>query len=557
MASLSSRVRGYLEKADGLRILELVARLSRLHRIQSTQEIVEACKLVSSLLSEYGVEYRLHVHTGPLNLHTRYGFGEARGWRIHRLEVYRYSGGKRELVASARRHPLYAFAHTPSGVVEATARLVGDPSQASSEFIPIIIPGRGRGYWEAVEAGAPAVIATHRGPGIRYYSVFPPVYMEPPKAPAASLEYSAAVRLHGEKVRIEAEAGYGDPVTPILYARAGRGEPRVLVVAHICHPRPGAHDNASGVAVAVELLRLLRDSRDAGVDVLLVPEYTGTAAAFSLGIVDPRSYVAAVSLDMVGADLRDTGGSLQVVSSLYSLPSPLDPLLYRALYKALSDAGAFMGSARYPTTSVVMTPYSGGSDHDIALAYGIPSSLVNEWPDRYYHTSLDTPDRLSPERLAAVAAAVAAAVEHLSTALSEPEQHMEEVAKVVGYHAQLTLPEERLEHAKKLLEVGVQETLSRVLELQGKTPWAGGWSRDVEPRIRGPLSRLWLRKLRPHQASKLLVPGREDAYTHLAPITLSATYSTRAVELELKTHYGVELGDSLEALLEAMEALRR
>ncbi|MEB2792532.1 MAG: hypothetical protein LRS41_00540, partial [Caldisphaeraceae archaeon] len=43
--------------------------------------------------------------------------------------------------------------------------------------------------------------------------------------------------------------------------------------------------------------------------------------------------------------------------------------------------------------------YEGGSDHDVSISYGIPSAMINQWPDKVYHSDLDDVDRISREML--------------------------------------------------------------------------------------------------------------------------------------------------------------
>ena len=49
-----------------------------------------------------------------------------------------------------------------------------------------------------------------------------------------------------------------------------------------------------------------------------------------------------------------------------------------------------------------VTPYSGGSDHNIwgDPSVGVTCPMLIQWPDRYYHTSEDTIDKVDPEMLA-------------------------------------------------------------------------------------------------------------------------------------------------------------
>ncbi len=57
-----------------------------------------------------------------------------------------------------------------------------------------------------------------------------------------------------------------------------------------------------------------------------------------------------------------------------------------------------------PPFGMVAPPSRGGSDHIILSdpAVGVPSPLLIQWPDRFYHTSLDTQDKVDPQMLARV-----------------------------------------------------------------------------------------------------------------------------------------------------------
>lgn len=183
----------------------------------------------------------------------------------------------------------------------------------------------------------------------------------------------------------------------------------VLLVSHLCHPRPGAHDNASGAAALVEaavtLARLISDGRlpapRRGIRFIWPPEMTGTFAYLSETTAasgacdegdggDPRRWIAGLNLDMVGADQQKTGGSWELVSLPLAGASFADHLL-----SWLREP--FLRGIRHTET-----PFSAGSDHYILSdpTVGIPSPMIIHWPDKFYHTSEDTPDKVSPDSLA-------------------------------------------------------------------------------------------------------------------------------------------------------------
>jgi hypothetical protein len=65
---------------------------------------------------------------------------------------------------------------------------------------------------------------------------------------------------------------------------------------------------------------------------------------------------------------------------------------------------------------VKTNPYECGSDHTVFRDAGIPSVLDWHFTDRYYHTNLDTPDKVSPLEMRNVAVAVGASAWLLASA---------------------------------------------------------------------------------------------------------------------------------------------
>lgn len=206
----------------------------------------------------------------------------------------------------------------------------------------------------------------------------------------------------------------------IEYLIPGRQEEEVLLVAHLCHPYPGAQDNASGPAVLMEVMRtmarLLREGKlkqpQLGIRFLLVPEMTGTYAYLDRHPGRKDSTVAALNLDMVGADQARGGGPLCVEQPPLGTPTFADRYVFGLLDSISRDITNFSGTFRYSTCHYLQTRFSSGSDHYVLSdpAIGIPCPMLIQWPDRHYHTSMDRPANLDPgmmERVAVVAAAYA------------------------------------------------------------------------------------------------------------------------------------------------------
>jgi aminopeptidase-like protein len=179
----------------------------------------------------------------------------------------------------------------------------------------------------------------------------------------------------------DADAGTGDlQVLETHIGTPGTQKP-ILLLAHLCHPRPGANDNASGAALLAELVRVLHTvPLEREVIALWMPEFYGTIAWF----VDQKPDLAcAINIDMVGEDQAKTGSTLEVTATPWSLPSFIADLM--AVNLTTHDF------------RLTLTGFTWGSDHAILndASVHVPALSLTQWPDRYYHSSDDTPDKSS------------------------------------------------------------------------------------------------------------------------------------------------------------------
>ncbi len=76
------------------------------------------------------------------------------------------------------------------------------------------------------------------------------------------------------------------------------------------------------------------------------------------------------------------------------------------------------GAVEYLLYRQAEAAFSGGSDHYVLSdpSVGIPTPMLIQWPDRFYHTSADTPDRTDPQSLARSGSLAAAYAYWLATA---------------------------------------------------------------------------------------------------------------------------------------------
>ncbi|MDI7275299.1 MAG: DUF4910 domain-containing protein [Anaerolineae bacterium] len=190
----------------------------------------------------------------------------------------------------------------------------------------------------------------------------------------------------------------------------GEVDEEVLIVAHLCHPQPSANDNASGAGAALEaahtLQHLLRSGRlprpRRAVRLLWVPEMKGTFAYLATHEERLGRMVAGLNLDMVGQNQCLCGSSFLIERPPEAMASYVGDLA-EALRDALhGSAPTLSGTGGYPLLREAVTGFSGGSDHYILSdpTVGVPTPMLIQWPDRFYHTSEDTIDKVDPAMLA-------------------------------------------------------------------------------------------------------------------------------------------------------------
>lgn len=208
---------------------------------------------------------------------------------------------------------------------------------------------------------------------------------------------------------------------------AGETSDEILITAHLCHPRSSANDNASGVSAAMEVLKTLQTLINNGeltkpkrtIRILLIPEYTGIYAYLdSLG-EERHKIKAGINLDMVGGKQEAGYGPLTISGLPRSTPSFVMDLAVLILDELKKEIPGFSPGSLVPMFNSATAEFTSGSDNFILSdpSIGIPTPMLGQWPDKYYHTSGDTPQVISTHILsksATIAAAYAYTLAKLS-----------------------------------------------------------------------------------------------------------------------------------------------
>jgi len=254
----------------------------------------------------------------------------------------------------------------------------------------------------------------------------------------------------GQKIKAHAvvEAGrqkyeLQDPSCSIPGTEPGAEE--IILSAHIFegYVMQGANDNYSGCAVILEVARTLQTLIDSGglprprrtIRFLWAPEFSGTIPWVNAHPELMKRTLCGINLDMVGLQLSKSLSFLTVMRTTYGNPHYVNDVLehyYRYVSEANRDyiANRMSRSERRrmvaPTGTeeplyYYISTHFGSSDHEVFNDWGVgvPAVMMNTWPDLWYHTSSDRPDKLDPTQMKR-AVIIAAATAYTIAAADDP-----------------------------------------------------------------------------------------------------------------------------------------
>jgi len=432
---------------QGERALADVQAVSRYHRIQSSPGYRDAADWLRGALERAGIAFDTTEVLG--DGHTRHlGMVSPEGWECRSAHAALHERGTRTVVADFDEQPLSIVQRSESASGRYPVVALADGTEhAHYEGLEVrgcVVLTSGTPHrvhrLAVVERGAAGLLCDGR-------RLFPPVRTA--DTDADSLPYlsywwagdeprgwgvvvsparGAALRerlRHGTRIELEVAIDSVRSVARIPLVSAtipGAGPGEILITSHLCHPRPGANDNGSGVAATLETARALATLRASGalpaaartVRFLWMPEFTGTHAWIASRPGAAPATRAALNLDMVGERQSECGSTFLLERAPHPAGSVMEDLLAAIRHETQDWVTSYSGPGHYSLVRMAEVPYSGGSDHAVWIdpAIGVPCPMLIQWPDRYYHASSDTPDRCDPAALAHTArtAAVYAAV---------------------------------------------------------------------------------------------------------------------------------------------------
>lgn len=199
-------------------------------------------------------------------------------------------------------------------------------------------------------------------------------------------------------------------------------EEEVVLMAHLCHVRPSAMDNAAGCSVLLESARCMVNLIEQGkiqrpkrsIVFLLGPEGHISNAYPAAKQDQLGNIIASLAVDTVGATPAVAGGPLLLCRTSAATPSFTNDLCASLLKRSSRqypvfgeplgtwEAAAELGQGASPFKFEVV-PYGMHSDNSGMCGWGVPSVGLVQWPAIFWHTQYDTPEKLDAVELQRVA----------------------------------------------------------------------------------------------------------------------------------------------------------
>jgi hypothetical protein len=419
-----------------------VQQIAQFHRIQASTMFHEAAEYVRDTLTQIGIK-NARIEQFPADGETKYWTYTAPiGWEAKSAELWLVKP-EQKLLARYQDTPTCLHAHSnatpPEGI---TAQLIDvgkgtQPSHYKGKKVKgklVLATGRAKlVHEEAVyKRGAIGVITdtlTYEIKNLRESMDLPDATayqaIWPTKEELNKVTFGFSITkrqgnylrsLLKQKKKVKLKAIVDAKLFPgkldvITAAIKGKTKPNqeVFLIAHLCHPKPSANDNASGSGLLLEIARTIKTLIRKGkipqpkrtIRFFWVPEIYGTIAYLHKHQNLTKRLIAGINLDMVGQDQELCKSALTLDRTPDSLPSYLNDLLSNLIEEATKQFDPQTGFGPATTFRHRINAHTGGSDHHefVDSTIGVPCVMLLQWPDLYYHTSQDTPDKVSVQTL--------------------------------------------------------------------------------------------------------------------------------------------------------------
>ncbi|MGB3346897.1 MAG: DUF4910 domain-containing protein [Candidatus Humimicrobiia bacterium] len=428
------------EEFSGDRAKQFVSKIMSYHRIQATPGFREAAKYCFKVLSKFGL--KSEILTYPAD-------GKSRYWSLDIFEEWDVSEANLYIIEPERyRKKLADYNDLKISLIQRSAPteseteiVILEDGEYSSEYKNIDVKGKvvlTKGdikivYNLAVEKfGAIGIIfdgmkevkpIRHRMdiPDAVQYSSFWwnkgdkkcfGFVLSPKEGERLRELIKERVKNNKSPIRVKAKVKsefYKGKVEVISAVIPGKTDEEIIIISHLCHPQGTANDNASGSAANLEIARTINKLINEGklqkpkrsIRFLWVPEMNGTFAFLATQEERISKMIAGINLDMIGENQDICKSSFLIEKTPDSNSSFVNDLVERIRDEFTEDTKNPFGAGKFASFKYATTPFSGGSDHYILSdpTVGIPCPMLIQWPDKFYHTNLDTLEKVDPEML--------------------------------------------------------------------------------------------------------------------------------------------------------------
>lgn len=246
----------------------------------------------------------------------------------------------------------------------------------------------------------------------------------------------AALLVRGEKISIRSITRSAMVPTKAEYVSAeipgdGSTTQEVAISGHLYEGliKQGANDDNSGCALILEIgrayIKLIAEGKlprpKRTINFLFVPEIAGTTAYLNANPEKKAHIIGTLNFDMEGIRVSQSRSYWVLQRTPDTFPSYLNDIA-QSMMEYVADISRERVRFRrslsgYAPTQPVESPrgskdafyikidkHYGSSDHVVYLANDIPAVMFITWPDMWYHSSEDTPDKQDPTQYKRAAA---------------------------------------------------------------------------------------------------------------------------------------------------------
>ncbi|MDX8338213.1 M28 family peptidase [Draconibacterium sp. IB214405] len=269
--------------------------------------------------------------------------------------------------------------------------------------------------------------------------------------------------IHGEKIKVHAVVEsqmlpYDLQVPTCVIPGFDPDAGEVILSAHIFegYTKQGANDNVSGGAAILEVARIINqlvaDGRipqpKRSIRFIWVPEFSGTIPWVSAHADIMEQTLCNINLDMVGLHLKSNNSFFSMMRTTFGNPHYINDVMENYfVYMGEVNREILANRKNKRIANQIIAPsgtddafyyqieqHYGSSDHEVFNNWTthVPGVMLITWPDMYYHTSQDTPDKLDATQMKRAAVISAAGAYNIASADEEMAGSIAETSFTYG-----------------------------------------------------------------------------------------------------------------------------